>query len=101
MSDSYLRADDTDALARMVLALLSEVWIVRDRAAIMEKLLIDHGVLAEGAVEEFVPSAEFALELEKLRNRLVGNVVGAPLASEDRSVDAILSRAGMKRPSAG
>ena len=101
MSGAYLRPDDTDGLGRMVLALLSEVWIMRDRMAILEKLLAEQGTLSRDGLESFVPSSEFAAELATLRDRLVGNVVGAPIAAQDRSVDGILARAGLQRPRPG
>ena len=101
MSGAYLRAEDTDSLGRMVLALLSEVWIMRDRMAILEKLLAEQGALAAERLDGFVPSGEFAGELAALRDRLIGNVVGAPIAPDDRSIDGILARAGMQRPRRG
>ncbi len=37
-------------------------------------------------------------ELEALRDRMVTNVIGAPLVAKARSVDAILERAKLTRP---
>ena len=97
----YLRPEDTDGLGRMVFALLAEVWIMRDRMAVLEALLAQQGTIAPGRVDAFVPSVEFAKELEALRERVVKHVVGAPIAAEDRSVDGILARAGLERPRVG
>lgn len=98
MSDAYLQADNVDDLARMVVALLSELWVTRDRMAVMEKLLVERGALAPSEIDDFTPAGEFADELEALRDRMVGSVIGAPIAPKDRSVEAILARAGLKRP---
>jgi hypothetical protein len=36
--------------------------------------------------------------MEKLRDRIVTAVIGAPVAAKERSVDQIIERAGLKRP---
>jgi len=98
MANTYLSHDNVDDLGRMVTALLTELWITRDRVAVLERILEEKGVLAPGAVNDYIPSPEFETELEKLRDRMAGNVIGAPLAARERSVDQILARAGMSRP---
>jgi hypothetical protein len=98
MGNIYLDENNIDDLGRMVTALLSELWIMRDRMAIMEKLLEENKIIAAGAIDDFVPSPAVSAELETLRDRMVASVIGAPLAAKDRSVDAILARAKMSRP---
>ncbi len=87
-----------DDLGAMLLALLSEHWILRDRFAVLESLMLARGALRPGELDDHVPTQEAAAELERLRDRIVGSVIGAPLAARDSSVDAILRRAGMTRP---
>jgi hypothetical protein len=98
MSDSYLTAENVDDLGRMTMALLAELWIVRDRMAVLEQLLVERGGLSEGAIDDYVPAAAFSAKLEQLRDRMAGAVVGAPVAAQERSVDQILARAGLARP---
>jgi hypothetical protein len=100
MSNTYLRPEDVDDLARMVTALLTELWITRDRVAVLEQLLEEKKIVLPGEVNEYVPSQAFETELGQLRDRMAANVIGAPLAARERSVDQILTRAGMKRPQA-
>jgi hypothetical protein len=100
MAKSYLSEQNVDDLGRMLMALLSEVWIMRDRMAITEELLFQKTGIGSDEIDNFLPAPDFAAKLEALRNRVVANVVGAPLAAEDRSVDAILARAGLSRPDA-
>jgi hypothetical protein len=100
MAKPYLTEHNVDDLGRMVLALLSEVWIMRDRMAITEELLFQKTGISSADIDDYLPTPEFSAKLEALRKRVVTNVVGAPLAAEDRSVDAILARAGLKRPDA-
>jgi hypothetical protein len=98
MSTPYLTADNVDDLGRMTLALLAELWIVRDRMAVMEQLMIERGALAAGEIDDYAPDAALADTLERLRTRMATAVVGAPIAAVERSVDQILTRAGMARP---
>ncbi|HEY4545504.1 MAG TPA: hypothetical protein VIG90_03620 [Pedomonas sp.] len=98
MANTYLSHDNVDDLGRMVTALLTELWIARDRVAVLERILEDKGVLNPDEVNNYVPTPEFEASLEKLRDRMAGNVIGAPLAARERSVDEILARAGMARP---
>jgi hypothetical protein len=100
MSNVYLDENNIDDLGRMVVALLSEVWIMRDRMAVMEELLADKTGLTSADIDAYVPGPEAAARIERLRDRMVSSVVGAPLAARDRSVDGILQRAKMSRPQA-
>jgi hypothetical protein len=100
MSNTYLGPDNVDDLGRMVTALLTELWITRDRLAVLERLVEEKGVVLPGEIDDYIPDAAFEAELETLRDRMAGNVIGAPLAARERSVDQILARAGMTRPDA-
>ncbi len=99
MADTYLADGNVDDLGRMLMALLSEHWILRDRFAILEHLMIERGLIAAGELDDHVPSQEVAAEISILRERAVTAVVGAPLAAADRSVEAILARAGFGKAS--
>jgi len=79
---TYIGSEALDHLARMNVELLSELWIIRDRMAVLEKLLADKGVILDGAVDNFVPDAAFTERLERLRTLMVENVVGAPYRHE-------------------
>src|SRR3546814_21061000 len=81
----------------MVTALLTELWITRDRVAVLEQLLEDKKIVLPGEVDDYIPSEDFEADLERIRDRMAANVIGAPLAARERSVDQILARAGMER----
>lgn len=98
MTTPYLTTDNVDDLGRMTLALLSELWIVRDRMAVMEQLMIERGALTAGEIDDYVPGVDLSATLDVLRTRMATAVVGAPIAAVERSVDQILARAGMARP---
>jgi hypothetical protein len=96
MANVYLTEENTDDLARMVVGLLSEFWVMRDRMAVMEEILVKSGVLAADAIENFSWTPVQAAEMEKLRDKVVATVIGAPLAAQQRTVDQILERAGFQ-----
>lgn len=94
MENAYLDETSVEDLARMLLALVSEVWIMRDRMAVTEKLLHERIGLEAGQIDQFTPDAAFGAELQQLRDRVIGSVVGAPAAAADNTVEAILNRVG-------
>ena len=89
--ETYLESKDLDYLVRMNMELLSELWIARDRIAVLEQVLIDKGIMTVGEVDNFVPDEEMTLRLEKLRTIVVENVIGAPLKN-DLTVKDLISR---------
>lgn len=100
MSNAYLGPDNVDDLGRMVTALLTELWITRDRLAVLERIIEEKGVVVPGEVNDYVPDPAFEAELSALRDRMAGNVIGAPLAARERGVDQILARSGVAHPGA-
>jgi hypothetical protein len=96
--NTHLVAGNIDDLDRMVTALLTELWITRDRLAVLEHLIEARGGPGSTDVDTFVPTPEFTARAAGIRDRMVANVAGAPLAARERSVDQILARAGMQRP---
>ncbi len=95
MTDTYLAPGNVDDLGRMLMALLNEHWVLRDRFAVLESLMIERGALAQGELDNHVPSVELGAAIAALRDRTVAAVIGAPLAATDRSVANILARAGL------
>ena len=89
--ETYLESKDLDYLVRMNMELLSELWIARDRIAVLEQLLVDKKVFADGEVDSFVPDEKMASRLEDLRTIVVENVIGAPLKN-DLTVKDLVSR---------
>ena len=94
MANTYLTENNIDDLGRMVVGLLSELWIMRDRMAILEQVLVKSGALKPDAVDAFSWTPEQAVEIDRLRDQMVAAVIGAPLAAEERDIDKILMRAG-------
>lgn len=96
-TDATLNAINVDDIGRMLMALAQEVWIMRDRMAITEKLLEEKTGIGPAAIESYVCNAETKAQIERIRDNFAAKVVGAPVAGRERSVDDILQRAGFLR----
>lgn len=90
-SETYLESESLDYLARMNVELLSELWVVVDRLAVLEQVLVDNGLIGTGAVDNLKPTKSFQNRLEKLRHIVVGNVLGAPFKN-DHTVETLKAR---------
>ncbi len=100
MSDAKLVSEDVTDVARMLMALSQEVWIMRDRMAVTEQLLADRAGITSADIDSFVGDPAFKAEIGAMRDRFAAHVAGAPLAAKERGVDQILARAGLSRPKA-
>lgn len=78
----------------MLLALVQEVWVMRDRMAITERLLADRAGITPADIDNYVTDAGDTAEIQTIRERFVSKIIGAPSAARDRNVDQILRRAG-------
>ncbi|WP_033926147.1 hypothetical protein [Sphingomonas sp. 35-24ZXX] len=94
----YLGPQSVTDVARMVMALTSEVWIMRDRQIVTEYLLATKGSITSEDIDNFTPPAELAAAITAERDRFASLVTGAPIAGVRRSVADILQRAGLAVP---
>lgn len=88
---SILASEEHDNLARISYQLLIELWIARDRIAVLERLLVDKGVIAAGEVDGFRPDPAMSERLERMRDAMVESVAGAPF-SGTLSVEDLIQR---------
>jgi len=83
----YFADPATDKLLSMVLALTQELSVARDRIDTLERLLDRAGVLAAQSVEDYLPTAEEAVERGERRAGMLRRVFrGAE--KEARDLDA-------------
>jgi hypothetical protein len=66
-----------DDLAAAYVSVLGELWILKDRQAVLEQVLARHGIPAPEAVERFEPDGKFKAELDAERQAWVRRMVGA------------------------
>jgi hypothetical protein len=73
----YLRQRRVDDLAGAYVSLLGELWIVKDRQAVLEEVLNRNGIAATDAVERFEPGGEFKKRLDVERQEWIRRMIGA------------------------
>lgn len=66
-----------DNLIAVTLELGAELWVVRDRLRVMEKLLAERGVLTAAMVEQYQPGDDEIAEGRRQRDAFVNRVYGA------------------------
>ena len=83
----YFDDPTTDKLLAMVLTLASEVWLLRERFAVIETLAGKHGVPIDREVEDYEFTDAQSEKLAQLRNEFIGNlfrILNEPVASASR-----------------
>lgn len=88
----YRRLDD---LAAAYVSVLAELWILKDRQAVLEQVLAQHGIPAPAAVDAFEPSGDFKTQLDTERRAWVRRMVGALFR---KGLPAIKSPASRRAP---
>lgn len=72
----FLGEGQIDNLGTAVLVLARELWVVKDRLAVMEKVLEKHGIPAS-EINNFQPDETFEAELKAQRQALLDAVADA------------------------
>ncbi len=72
-----LVGDDVASLGLALISLTKELWVVRDRLAVLEAVLEEKGIDVSDSIDQYQPDDEMQEKLEKLSNTLVENILGA------------------------
>jgi hypothetical protein len=91
-----LTPEDVDRVARQNVQLMTELWIVKDRLALLETMLQDAGLLSRAALNRAVPEGALAQELETERNNYIRRIIHDD--PERRSVESLKSLANPHTP---
>lgn len=86
---NYLDANRIDDLARMLMELTSEVWALRDRNMVLERVMRDRGLLDADEIDAHQPDDELSSQLLAQRSSLVRRVMGSVLPSDERTAAAL------------
>jgi hypothetical protein len=63
-----------DQLLSIVLELAADLWVVRERAFVLESVLQQQGIGARAAVESYRPTAEVRAELDAMRAEMTARM---------------------------
>jgi len=88
--DKFFDAPYVDELLRMNTELLAELWIVKDRLLVLERVVCEKLEIDRDEIDRFVPDGPFAEELDSEREVMMKKVMHAPFAEDDRRVETIL-----------
>lgn len=72
-----LTPDRIDDVAKAVLALTRELWVVRDRQMVTEAVLAGRGIDIQDEVDRFQPDAALQSRLDQERDRIIAAVASA------------------------
>lgn len=92
---AYLEAEDLDTLARQNIQLMAELWIVKDRLAMLEDMLEKQGLIDRRTFETTEPEGPLAEELEAQRAAYIKRIVG--LSADQRTIPNLQAVAPKKR----
>lgn len=84
---SYLRAEDFDALARQNVQLMTELWIVKDRLAVLESMLEEKSLVDRQKLNDIEPAGALAEELDRDRSAYLDRIMGVD--PRERTVEAL------------
>lgn len=70
-----LKPDDINKVGHAILTLAQELWAVKDRQMVTEKILKDKGIDISEAIDTFQPDAETEAQLAASRQALVKKIV--------------------------
>lgn len=73
----FLGPDQVDDLARAVITLAREVWVLRDRQRVLEAVLGEKGIDVAQAIEHYQPSPELQAKLDAERKAFVQGLMQA------------------------
>jgi hypothetical protein len=96
-----LNGNDVDALGRMVMTLVTELWITRDRLAVVERILTEEGTLRVQAVDDYKPDEQFTQQLEAMRMVLSESILGAAMATTGLDIDSLREFGTLERTASG
>ena len=90
---SFFEQPYIDELVKMNTELLTELWILKDRVYILEKILEEKKIVKNDKINNYEPHGEFINFLDNERESLIKKVIEAPLKkNKNRTLDSILSK---------
>jgi len=75
MNASVLEKTDVDQLAKALLSLAREVWVLKDRQRILEAALEEAGVVTADLIDAWQPDETLSKELDEQRARFIDGLL--------------------------
>jgi cell fate (sporulation/competence/biofilm development) regulator YlbF (YheA/YmcA/DUF963 family) len=78
VSTGYIGNERLDELARLSVGLMKEIWLLRDRQLVLERMLERSGAIERSAIERDEPDAraeaEIRIEVDRMMRRIFDGV---------------------------
>ena len=71
-----------EALLQMLLNLARELWVVKDRQLVTERLLAERGIDLSAEIDRYRPEGEFAAALDAQRRQLLERLLEPALSAD-------------------
>jgi hypothetical protein len=92
VSDGYLGDERLNELARLCMALLREVWILRDRQLVLEKILGDKHLIDRDGLEDFDPDPQHEERIQVEVDRLIDRVFVSTFRAGPPDLDQLVKQ---------
>ena len=76
-AQTYFEDPAVDRLLGAVMTLAAELHVARDHSRVLERLLVDKGILSENEVAAFSPRADVAHAWDTERDEFIVSLMGA------------------------
>ena len=74
---AFFEHADSDRLLAMLMQLVTEHWALKERVLVMERILVDKGLLTEEELDAFRPDADTDVAWDALSFELMQSVIEA------------------------
>jgi hypothetical protein len=93
MSDGYIGDARIDELARISIGLMKEIWLLRDRQMVLERLLERGRVVDRQSMERDQPDASAEAEIRLEVDRMIARVFDGVFRASTPNLDDLRRRA--------
>jgi hypothetical protein len=93
MSSGYIGDDRLDELARINIGLMKEIWLLRDRQMVLERMLERSGVIERSAIDRAEPDGAAEVEIRMEVDRMIARVFGEAFRKGIPDLEELTERA--------
>jgi hypothetical protein len=93
VSTGYIGDERLDELARISIGLMKEVWLLRDRQMVLERMLERSGAIERSAIDRTEPDSAAEAEIRMEVDRMIGRVFGGAFRKGIPDLDELTERA--------
>lgn len=80
--DQFFDNPAIDRMMQCIVSLSRELYVTRDRLAVMERMLETRGVVTRQDLESYVPQPDEAARIEAERNRFISSIFDPMIRSD-------------------